>query len=168
MSQVFDLVQTLSLDTPVYAKATSGTRDERENKFNKKIIINIEIKDPQATRPVSQLIKNYIKDKGWSVNNFIVSSFDHDAISRFHNYLPDVKTGALFESNSTGIVEKTKQANASYVIIDYKSATNELIDLVHKSGLKIFAYTVNSKPEAEKLITLNIDGIATNYPDILG
>jgi glycerophosphoryl diester phosphodiesterase len=38
---------------------------------------------------------------------------------------------------------------------------------IKKSGILINVYTVNKEDEMKKLIELGIDGIITNYPNIL-
>jgi glycerophosphoryl diester phosphodiesterase len=41
------------------------------------------------------------------------------------------------------------------------------VNSLHKQKIKIFAWTVNSMKEKEKLIQMNIDGIITDFPSIL-
>ena len=54
-----------------------------------------------------------------------------------------------------------------YIIVDHTAATKKLIDDAHEQGIEVFAYTVNKKNIAQKLKQLTIDGIITDYPDIL-
>ncbi len=132
---------------------------------NKKAIIDIELKGPHTAKPVAKLIKHYITNNNWSSNSFMVTSFDLNLLQEFHNYLPHIKIGALFEKANNS-VEITKQLGADYVIVDYTYATEGLINKAHAAGLKVFAYTVNNKAEAQRLAALKIDGIFSNYPDI--
>lgn len=134
---------------------------------DQKVVINIEIKDPHATMPVADLIEQYVAAKHWSYNQFIISSFDHAVVQEFHFYCPRVKTGALFDVDSQDEVEITKRLHADYVIVDYQSVTAQLINAAHGCGLQVFTYTVNDKSLALRLKELDIDGIITNYPDIL-
>lgn len=134
---------------------------------NKRITINIELKDAQAVQPVAQLIHSYVNGKNWSYDNFIVSSFDHDALNEFRNYCPQVKIGAIFEKNTRRHIKRTQQAHAQFIVVHYTTVTKKLIMQAHACGLQVFAYTVNDRRMAKKLQKLHIDGIATNYPDIL-
>jgi glycerophosphoryl diester phosphodiesterase len=133
---------------------------------DKRLIINVELKDIHAAQPVAQLIAEYIQNKQWSYNHFIISSFDHDALVRLRAYNPLLHIGALFEGG-TEQVFITKELGAKYVIVDYESVTKNLVDTAHANGLEIFAYTVNTAQLAHVLQRLAIDGIITNYPDIL-
>ncbi len=134
---------------------------------NKKVTINIEIKDPEATKSVANLIREYIKNKNWSTDNFIVTSFNLTALKDFHKYCPEVKTGALFEDKLNNYIELTKQIGAQYLVLDYKLVTKNIINQAHESNLSVFVYTVNDKKLAKNLALLGVDGIITNYPDIL-
>ena len=55
---------------------------------NKRVVINIEIKDPHAVRAVADLIEQYVQHKQWSHDNFLVSSFDAWRFSGFYCLLP--------------------------------------------------------------------------------
>lgn len=147
LSEVFDLVDKI--------------------KGHKNIVIDIELKDPNAVKPVADLINDYIKNNKWSPHNFIVSSFDHHAIKKFHEYLPEVKTGAIFFKSKNDLVKETEQIKATYIILDYESITQTLITKAHSQGLFVLVYTVNNSSIARELAKWQVDGIITDYPDIL-
>jgi glycerophosphoryl diester phosphodiesterase len=134
---------------------------------DKRIKINIEIKDSNAPKAVACLISEYVKNKGWSYDHFLVSSFDHDAIQKFYVYCPQVKTGALFNWYSLRFVHKTKRAHADFAILDCRSVTRRRINHLHECDLSVYTYTVNNSATARQLASMGIDGIITNYPDIL-
>jgi glycerophosphoryl diester phosphodiesterase len=137
------------------------------NLVNKRVGIDIEIKDPQAVRPVAALIQEYVKKYEWSYDHFFITSFDHEAVREFHEICPEVKTGLLFEGQSLNVIELVKLTKSQSVILDYYSATKEFIADAHAKNIQVFAYTVNAKDIAEQLKSFGIDGIITDYPDIL-
>lgn len=134
---------------------------------DRRVAIITEIKDPQAVQPVAQLIDDYVREKGWSYNDFIVASFDHDAIVRFSALCPLVKTGAVFDEHENDIVARTVRAQAAYAMVHHNSVTQKLIAEAHAHAIKVFAYTINTKFLAQQVSVLHIDGIITNYPDVL-
>jgi glycerophosphoryl diester phosphodiesterase len=134
---------------------------------NKQIPLMIELKDGSAVKPVADLIEQYVRDKKWSYDSFIVTSFDHYAIKGLKKMNPHIKTGVIFEGIPIGLAQIATRAGAQYAILYYDSVTPAFIKDAHKRGVKLFSYTVNSKPLAQKLIAQGIDGIITNYPDIL-
>ena len=134
---------------------------------DKRAIINIELKAPNTAKPVAELIAQYIKTKKWSSNNFLITSFDHYWVREFHRYAPKVPTGVLFECNPIGYAQIATRANAQYAVMYYEWLTKEFVHDAHARGIKVFVYTVNDKALAQKLRNFNIDGIISNYPDIL-
>jgi len=131
------------------------------------LIVNIELKGPNTAQAVANIIKHYIQYQNWAPKNFIISSFDHDKIQEFQHYIPEIKTGAIFFKSDKDVIKITQKTNANYLILDYQSVTHNLITKAHSRGIFIFAYTVNDVAIAEELATWQIDGIITDYPDIL-
>lgn len=134
---------------------------------NQRAIINVELKGPGTAAPVAKLINYYIKERKWNPKNFIVSSFDHYRVREFNSLAPLVPTGVIFESNPIGYALNATQAGAKYAVAAYEFLTPEFIKDAHSRGVKVYSYTVNDKDTAQKLINMNIDGIITNYPDLL-
>ena len=134
---------------------------------NKQAIINIELKGPGTVRPVAQLITHYINKKKWPADRFIISSFDHYRLLEFKKYVPSIKTAVLFEGNPIGYSDLVKHAKADYALMHYQWITKEFVSEAHRKNIKVFAYTINNKQKAEKLLLLGVDGIITDYPDLL-
>lgn len=134
---------------------------------NQRAVINVELKGPGTAAPVAKLIHYYIKEKKWDPKNFIVSSFDHYRVREFNKLVPSVPAGVIFEGNPIGYALIATRANAHYAVAYYEFLTPEFINDAHSRGIKVYSYTVNDKETAQKLIDMNIDGIITNYPDLL-
>ena len=41
------------------------------------------------------------------------------------------------------------------------------IEILHKNGIKVFVWTVNKEEDLDYLVKLGVDGVITNYPDIM-
>ena len=134
---------------------------------DKQVIVNIELKGKNTAKPVADLITQYICNKNWKPDHFIIASFDHYSLRDFKKYHPSIKTAVLFEGNPIGYADIAQRANAHYAFMHYQWINKELINDAHKKNIKIFAYTVNSKSLAHRLQKLNIDGIITDYPDLM-
>lgn len=134
---------------------------------NQRAVINVELKGAGTAAPVAKLINYYIKEKKWNPKSFIVSSFDHYRVQEFHRLAPSVPAGVIFESNPIGYAHMATQAGAQYAIGHHEFLSPEFIKDAHARGVKVYSYTVNDKETAQKLLNMNIDGIITNYPDLL-
>lgn len=134
---------------------------------NQRAIINVELKAPGTPQPVAELINNYVKQKKWDPKKFIISSFDHELVREFQHYAPQVPTAVLFEGNPIRRAQIATDAGAKNVVLQFKWITPEFIKDAHARGVKVFSYTVNDVETARKLENMGIDGIITNYPDLL-
>jgi len=134
---------------------------------DKQIVINIELKVDGLAQSVAQLLTQYIQEKKWSPDHFIVSCFDHYQVLAFKNYAPSIKTGVIFDGNPIGLAQIATNAKAEYAIMYYEWITAAFVKDAHKRGVKVFVYTVNDKPLARTVSALGVDGIFSNYPDIM-
>ena len=132
---------------------------------NKKVIINIEIKDVDAVSAVCDLIKFYVNKKGWSYDHFLVSSFNHNLLFVIKKKDKKIKIASLIEnipSNYFNLIDILKPYSIN---ISYKNVTKEFVFDVHERKMKVFVWTVNDLEDIEKMKQLNVDGIFSDYPD---
>lgn len=126
--------------------------------------VNIELKGEQTAGPVANIIKDYVQHKGWKYNDFFVSSFNHKELKRFKELLPNVKIGVLI----IGLLvrfDQYKKIDAYSVNMFSKLIRKSTVEKAHKHGLKVYAYTVNTEKEIEKMKNFQVDGIISDYPD---
>ena len=132
---------------------------------NKKVMVNIEIKDIDAVNEVCKLIEHYVDNKGWSYNQFLVSSFSHNLLLVTKRNNNKILTASLIEnvhSNYFNLVDILKPYSIN---ISYKNVTKELIMEAHKRKMKVFVWTVNDSKDVEQMKQLGVDGIFSDYPD---
>ena len=133
--------------------------------INRRCIINVELKGALTAKPVAELIRKYVLEKGWSFEDFFVSSFNHHELFAFHQLLPEVQTGALLEGIPFHYASFGEDIGATHVILYLYTLNKAFIDDAHRRGLKVFVYTVNDPDEMKLLLDMGVDGIISNYPD---
>lgn len=128
------------------------------------ILINIEIKNSPVPylgieKQVADLTAQY-----YNISNVIVSSFDHTALLRIAQYNPSIKLGFLIHYPMINVGKYVTMTGLNaYSVHPNKKITNAaFIEECHKYGLKVFPYTVKSQKEADRLITLGVDGFFTS------
>lgn len=160
-----------SYDELVHIDAGKGERIpqlyEVFDLVDKQAIINIELKGAGTAYPVAQLIYEYVRNKQWSYNNFIISSFDHEMVMEFNRLCPEVPVGFLFFEDSTHISQALAQTSINYIIVSEDMVSQELVQSTHRAHKKLFVYTIDNKKRALELKALGVDGIYSDYPDIL-
>lgn len=94
----------------------------------------------------------------------LITSFDIDFLGDFKKRCPEVRTGLLFRSPFS-FHKKCLAATAcgAEVLLPYfHDVKPEFLKDAHRSGLEVYAWTVNEIPDLERLIGWGIDGIVTD------
>jgi glycerophosphoryl diester phosphodiesterase len=100
----------------------------------------------------------------------IIQSFDFRTLQVLHKKHPAIKTAALIEDYDKRTLEEQLKALGFKPTIyspHYSLVNKELVDKCHAQMLKVIPWTVNDKAEIDKLKALGVDGIITDYPDLL-
>ncbi len=135
--------------------------------INKKVKVNIELKGPGTAKPVFKIIETYVKEKGWSYNHFLVSSFNHYELREFNKLNPKVKIGALIVGIPLGFSKFRETVNAYSVNPSVEFINKHFVQEVHKNGMKVLVWVVNHPEDIKRMKKLGVDGIFSNFPDRL-
>lgn len=134
--------------------------------INKKTSLNIELKGSKTAKPVFDILTTFY-EKGWTKNNFNISSFLWEELENYRQLDTAISIGILTEENPLEAINIAEKLNAQSINPWYKTLTSENIELIHKKGFKIYTYTVNEPDTIKKMIRLGVDGIFCNYPERL-
>ena len=151
-------------------EAKSATMDH-------KMFYNIEIKSVDGKDIVEHpapdefvaLVVNLIKQKN-VVERTSIQSFDIRPLKALHQKYPNVQTAYLVEGKNTGDVKMKLDVLGFIPTIyspEFKYVTKENVDYCHAHKMKIIPWTVNTKKEIDALIALGVDGLITDYPNLL-
>lgn len=120
--------------------------------------INVEIKSFSSRQTVIDAIKRV------GFDNVVVSSFSKGILTKIHDTEPRVKL-ALLQAFNPFAFRNTKGLFA--VGFHHLFAPRSAIALAKKNGLFTYAFTVDDPERAKALVSRGIDGIVTNFPDVL-
>lgn len=123
-----------------------------------KLDIELKGKDPLLPKEVVNLLK-----KETFIKKAIVSSFNHFFLKEVKRLESPIITGLLFATP----LQERKWKWADLILPRYNLITEDLVEKAHSKGLKIIAWTVDNPEEIRRLIDLEVDGIASNYPALL-
>ncbi len=128
--------------------------------------INIELKNSFVVQPVVDLIRQLCNDIRWSLDNFVISSFDHHALYAFKRDVPAIRIGVLMGIIPLNYAQMAQELKAYSInpCIDFIS--QPFVDDAIARGLKTFVWTVNDITTIERMQIMKVDGIFTNYPDL--
>ncbi|MEW2067504.1 glycerophosphodiester phosphodiesterase family protein [Streptomyces sp. NPDC007346] len=136
----------------------------------------LEIKSPATYPGIEQDILRVLGKEGWLDRSHVrdrlaIQSFGADSIKKVHALRPDVTTGFLGTpavADLPAYAAFTDQINPSYATIgaDYVAAVQRLKG-PHGKRLRVNTWTVDDAADAAKARAYGVDGIITNFPDVI-
>ncbi|MBE9537003.1 MAG: glycerophosphodiester phosphodiesterase [Proteobacteria bacterium] len=133
----------------------------------RRVKINIEIKGKSVAAPLVALIDKYVRGKGWSYDDFLVSSFDHSQLQDVRRINGQLRIGANIDSCDTNY-GYLLEGQALYSIHPSIDMVDRLfVEDAHHKGLKVFVWTVVEAEDIERLKEFGVDGMFLNHPDRL-
>lgn len=137
--------------------------------------MTIEIKqaEPSIAEPFCAMLHAYDMQE-----QVIVASFSVEAMLEFRETCPDVATSAT-EDEVREFFVASRQGKAAEFEADFVAfqvpekfgniplVTEQFVADAHALGLLVQVWTPNTADEMQRLIDLGVDGIITDYPDVL-
>lgn len=147
-----------------FSKSYEGTRipalSEVLELCSQKIGLNIEIKYVGKNSELPEKIAEMIKAYGME-NQCVVTSTNLPYLRRVKAVLPEVRTGYII---SAAYGNFYSSEDIDFISIRSGFVTSALMQNAHEQGKAVYAWTVNSKSELERLTLLGVDGIITDRP----
>jgi glycerophosphoryl diester phosphodiesterase len=127
---------------------------------DKNIKILIEIKEPGTEeRVVEEVKKRKIEDK------VIIISFHEEALRKVKE-ISNIETGLIYVKHKNPI-KAAVELKASYILPLYHFTHSADVEKAHKANLKVIVWTINTKEEALEFKRKGVDGITSDFPEIL-
>lgn len=122
--------------------------------------ILVELKEAGYERNVLDVIrKEKLEDR------VIVVSFHEGVLAHVRNLDKKIETGLIYTKIKKPINAALK-LNAQYLVPLYRFVHRRDVAKAHKSNLKVIVWTINTKDVAREYIAKDVDGIASDKPDI--
>jgi glycerophosphoryl diester phosphodiesterase len=129
-----------------------------------KCIINIELKGINNISLLFSYIDNAINNSVLTIDNILLSSFNHPLLYNIHQQRPEFTIGAITACIPLEYAKFAKRLNANSVHIDINFINQIFVEDAHKRGLKVFVYTVDEYDDIQAMQMLGVDGIFSNFP----
>ncbi|MET6991320.1 glycerophosphodiester phosphodiesterase [Sediminicola arcticus] len=130
-----------------------------------KVSLNIELKGAGTADRVNFIVEYYIKEKGWKIEDFLISSFNWDELRDMRKINKNIAIAILSDGNPIEAIPMAKELGAIAINPDYKMLNSENVEEIKDGGFKIYTYTVNEPKDIEKMKDLGVNGIFTNFPE---
>ena len=130
---------------------------------DRRAFINIELKARGTARAVEALIAEFIAQRGWEPEHFIVSSFLRRELALIRD--PRVRRGVLFTRPGLGWAALAQRLNAWSVHPGARWTGARFVRAAQRRGWRVIPYTVNDPRELARLRGIGVDGVFTDFPD---
>jgi len=128
-----------------------------------KLFVNIEIKEGEKYYPgiIEEVIK---KTRNFRNEEILFSCFDRDTILLLKKRYPDVLANGLCNGLFIG---KKYVNNLNGLNPYYKLVKKKYISYMHNAKKTVYVWTINHEIDMLQFILYGVDGIISNYPQIL-
>jgi glycerophosphoryl diester phosphodiesterase len=94
------------------------------------------------------------------------SSFMHNTVRVVKNLNPSAMTAILLSESRDDAVRYTLELGANAINPPFETLTPELVMSAHEAHLEVFPYTMNDASSMRKLLSIGVDGLITDLPDV--
>lgn len=136
----------------------------------------LELKSPELYPGIATQTLNELRADGWLDEKhlrkeLIVQSFNADAVRSVHTLNPDVRTGFLGNPKRSELASYARFSDQ--INPTYGKTSKAYVKAVHShkgpngKPMQVFTWTVNDADTAKKVEGAGVDGIISNYPDVV-
>ncbi|MCB0374180.1 MAG: glycerophosphodiester phosphodiesterase [Muricauda sp.] len=133
--------------------------------IDNKVSLNIELKGSGTAVDVNTIVESYVRDKGWSLDHIIISSFKWDELEKMRDVNPTIQIAVLTDKDPLEAIEEAKTLKAVAINPHFKSLTSANTAQMHEEGLKVYPWTINEPEDIQQMKDFGVDGIITNFPE---
>ncbi len=108
------------------------------------------------------------------LDRVIIQSFHHPSVAKMKRLAPGIPAGLLVGQRRypADPVAAVRQHGADYYAPHYSLVTQDLLRMLHQTGISVVAWTVNDPADMRRLIAFGLgglpgDAIISDYPDRL-
>jgi len=160
---------------PLLANLIDSVQQDIKKNKRQQVFYNIETKcsplGDGVTNPTPEVFVKLLMEvieKKKIVPFVVIQSFDKRTIQLIKKNYPGIKTSFLV-ANKKSYDENIADLGYKPFILSpvWQMVNTELVSKAHADGVKVIPWTANKLEDIQKLKALKVDGIISDYPDIL-
>ncbi len=130
------------------------------------LLINIELKTNIFTYPgIEEQVTGMLRDLAM-VDQCLISSFNHYTLVRTLTIMPQLRIGALYETDLYQPWRYAKTFNANALHPGHHSINPAMVAAAHEAGLMVNPWTVDQPEAIRRVSAAGADALITNCPDV--
>ena len=128
-----------------------------------KIQLNIEIKPNAATPELEAETIRIIREKGFA-QDCTITSQSYETLCKVKELAPEIRTGYIL---ALGVGSYYDLPAADFFSVPSTFITSGMVQQIHKRSKTISAWTVNREEDASELLSIGVDDLITDKPDMI-
>jgi glycerophosphoryl diester phosphodiesterase len=144
-----------------------------------KVLIEIKHMDHPHYHDFSDKLVDIVREEKNGFEWVILQSYENKYLEEAHAYDPRIETKkmvigedsapliAFYIETRMHLGRSEKEEQLSTINPHYSTLSPRRVFRMHARGFKVFTYPVNTRDEMIKMLNMGVDGIITDYPDIL-
>lgn len=175
--EAFPQQEKINVSKPLLSSLIDSVEDYCRRNQLARPFYNIETKSNPATdnkyhpdpETFVRLLMEVIKSKKIEYRT-IIQSFDIRTLQLFHKNYPGIRSSLLIDGNDNRTLDQ--QLKTLGFIPDiyspaWKKVDKQLVEDCHSRKMKLVPWTVDDKASIDRLKQIGVDGIITDYPNLL-
>lgn len=130
---------------------------------DRRALINVELKGRRTAAPVQALLREYLDERGWNPEHFLVSSFLRRELRSLTD--PRIRIGLLLTKPTLLYHVSARRVRAWSVHPAVRFTTGKFIAHAHRRSLQVIPYTANQPTTIARLRAMGADGVFTDFPE---
>ena len=106
-------------------------------------------------------------NKNWTMDHFIVSSFQEKELLDVFSCNPNIALGVLTKASVNQAIALAKRINAKAIHPNLALLSKDNVKQTQDQGYKVNVWTVNTKQAIARMKSYNVDAIISDFPDRL-
>ncbi len=148
---------------PMYQAARLMTLEEVFRFTDGHVFLNIELKSDAEGERMEEKVADLIVQYGLE-NRCCVTSFSYASLKKIKAYCPEIRTGFIM-SYAYGNFYDLEAADAFSIRSMF--INQQIVSYAHQNGKEVYAWTVNTVPEMQRMLNLSVDHVITDKPELL-
>lgn len=157
---------------PRFAGQEVPTLEEWVNAVGREAGMLLEPKSPALYPGIERDLDKELRslpafNRALRADRVVVQSFDHVWLRQYKDLAPDVPVGLLYGTDPTEAEVSAAATWAQQVNPALGAIEEDTVERIHAHGLETHVWTVNAGQDMYRAMEWDVDGIITNYPQVL-
>lgn len=146
-------------------KPTLATLESAIALVNRQVRVQVEVKSNEPVESVVRCLEAFLQ-KGWQLDDFILSSYDFKVLQRAHELNPSLPLGVIESWSGVRASWRARRLGTKRISMNHHVLWRGFVGPMSRRGYQLCAYTLNDAKRAHSLARFGLYAAITDYPDV--